>query len=229
MPVGAAIGGAAVIGGVATSKAASKTAKAAQSTADQNNALQREIYERNVGIQQPFVNGGTQSYNAFLDMLGLNGAASDGTTKGYEAFKNSTGYQQGLDQGQRQLNASAAAKGGLLSGAAAKEGLRYGQSYSNQFTDNYLNKLLGGAQIGQGAANALSGVGTNYVNGVSANNNTALNATAAANTAGANAINGIAGNAASAFGYAYGNNFGQNALSSSFAKTGGVPTPKLWG
>lgn len=91
MPVGAAIGGAAVIGGVASSKAASKTAKAAQSTADQNNALQREIYERNVGIQQPFVSGGTSAFNTYLDMLGINGAASDGTTKGYQAFKDSTG------------------------------------------------------------------------------------------------------------------------------------------
>lgn len=111
----------------------------------------------------------------------------------------------------------------MLSGAAAKEGLKFGQTYANAFTDNYLAKLMGGAQIGQGAANALSGVGTTYVNGVTANNNNALSAAAAANTANANAINGIAGNAANAFGYAYGNNFGKNA--SSYGDT----TQSTWG
>ena len=115
-----------------------------------------------------------------------------------------------------------------MSGAAAREGLKFGQTYANQFTDNYLNKLMGGAQIGQGAANALNGVGTNYVNGVSANNNTALNATAASNTATANAFSGVAGNLAGAYAFGAGNNFGQNSnMASSYAKPAAAKS--FWG
>lgn len=71
MPVGGAIAGAAVIGGVAQNRASSRTARAAETTAANNNALQTQIYTQNRATQTPFLNAGNRSMDAWLRMMGL--------------------------------------------------------------------------------------------------------------------------------------------------------------
>lgn len=223
MPVGAAIGGAAVVGGVATSKAAKKNAQAAQSVADQNNALQREIYNENRAAMQPYAEGGARSFATWQDLMGLSANPEEASRRGYEAYKSSLGYDEGLTEGNRALNALAGSKGMLGSGAAAKDAIRFGQNYANTFTGGYLDRLQGGTQVGVSATNALSGASTAFGNSITANNNNALTAQMASTTAQAGAINGIAGNLAGALAYGSGNNWGrQNSLLSSYAKPGGA-------
>ena len=71
MPVGAAIAGSAVIGAAATSSASRNTTRAAESTAETNNALQREVYNRNTANMQPYMEGGGRSFAAWQDFMGL--------------------------------------------------------------------------------------------------------------------------------------------------------------
>lgn len=49
----------------------------------------------------------------------------------YESFANSPGFKFLYDQGVRGLNASAGARGGLQSGDAAKEAIRYGNDFTS--------------------------------------------------------------------------------------------------
>lgn len=55
-------------------------------------------------------------------------------------FKKSPGYQFRLDEGQKAISRSAAARGGALSGAAVKESLRYGQNFATADYDNFLRR-----------------------------------------------------------------------------------------
>lgn len=86
---------------------------------------------------------------------------------GMQDFTQDPGYQFRLDEGQKAIERSAAARGGLQSGAALKAAARYGQDmgsqeYQNAFNryqtnrTNQLNPLLGLMNTGIGAANNLT-------------------------------------------------------------------------
>lgn len=144
---------------------------------------------------------------------------------GFDAFKASMGYQSGLDEGMRGLNHRLASSGRLFSGEAGREAIRYNQQYADSFAGDYLSRLMQGTQIGSGAANALAGVGSNYANAVSANNNAALNARANANAAAAGGWSDAAANIATGAAYAWGNRSGGNAMGSSYSGSG---RPIFW-
>jgi hypothetical protein len=75
------------------------------------------------------------------------------------AFTASPGYQFRQQQGQQAVERSAAAKGGLFSGAAGKALTNYGQNTASQEFDNYLARLFGVAGSGQNAAANLGSLG----------------------------------------------------------------------
>jgi hypothetical protein len=99
----------------------------------------------------------------------------------FDIFKNSTGYQFRVNEGNRALNAGWAGGGTLQSGAAGKAFQQFGQNIASQEFGNYMNYLGNQQGVGLGAGSALAGVGQNYVNTISANNNSA--GSAAANAA----------------------------------------------
>lgn len=114
---------------------------------------------------------------------------------GMSDFTEDPGYQFRLSEGQKALDRSAAAKGGLLSGAAVKAAANYGQNVaSDEFNQAYnryntnqtnlfnrLSGLSGGAQT---SANTLATTGVNTANQI-ANNTTSAGAAQAAGTVGA--------------------------------------------
>lgn len=55
-------------------------------------------------------------------------------------FEESPGYQFRLGEGQKAIERSAAARGGALSGAAVKAGMRYGQDFATKDYDNFLRR-----------------------------------------------------------------------------------------
>lgn len=65
------------------------------------------------------------------------------TSGDFEAYKQTPGYQFRLREGQRTLEQSAAARGGLFSGGTGKSLQRYGQEFATQEYDNYLRRLRG--------------------------------------------------------------------------------------
>ena len=98
MPIGAAIGGAAITAGgtiaagsmasSAQKKAANQAADSSLAVADKNNALYREIYGENKALLTPYSNNGLLASNALTDLLlgthsfnggALSTAAPDGT------------------------------------------------------------------------------------------------------------------------------------------------------
>lgn len=121
-----------------------------------------------------------------------------------EDFEADPGYQFRMDEGMRGVEGGAAARGGLLSGAALKAIQKYGQGlasqeygnaysrFENDKTNNY-NKLAGMVNSGQGATNQMSNTAGQFAQ----NNANALaaygNAAGAGYMGQANALTGAIG------------------------------------
>jgi hypothetical protein len=200
--------------------------------------LQREQFDQTSQRNQPFVQGGTQAFNALLDRLGLTGnttAEGFGSLGGVQTFDGGPaftaptaeqvmaqpGYQFGLRQGQENLDRQAAARGTRYSGAALAQAARYGNDYATGQYGNEYNRLMGAQQQGfnqrLGTFNANQGArqqGFNQLAGVAGIGQASANNTAAAgqqfaSTVGQNLMG--AANAQGANSIAQGNIWG-NAL-----------------
>lgn len=141
----------------------------------ESNALLKELYGQSRADQMPFQLGGYAANNALLALAGLpqvtsqqlagvQGAVPNKALGGYQlpTFKGTAlqqlaadpGYQFRLQQGQQALERSAAARGGLFSGRAAKDLVAYGQGMGSQEFTNRWNRLAGLSGAGQTATNA---------------------------------------------------------------------------
>lgn len=117
------------------------------------------------------------------------------------------GYQFALDQGQKSLQSSAAAAGGLYSGKAGKALTEYGQNYATGQFNDYMSKLGNLAGLGQTTASNLGSLGQANTNAQSQNLYSAGQARASGIVGQANAqsnlysqLGGIAGYAANRWG-----------------------------
>jgi hypothetical protein len=108
-------------------------------------------------------------------------SAQSAAEDAFNIFKSSTGYQSRLKEGANAVNSMWAGSGAVKSGAAGKAFERFGQDFASNEFGNYMNYLGNQQGVGLGAASAQAGVGQNYVNTISNNNNNA--GTAAANAA----------------------------------------------
>lgn len=96
--------------------------------------------------------------NALMAMLGLGGdPAAQG--QAFQNFQNSTGFDFMMDQGQRAITGSNAAKGLLRSGSTAKALTSFGQNLASTRYNDYMNQLLGLSNLGLGAGGVLAGAG----------------------------------------------------------------------
>ena len=169
------LGGAAMQAG-ATGKAAGQATKNLQMELPQFQAN----YNTAVGQFQPYANVGPAAVKQQQDLLGLNGqAAADAAM---QSFQQSPGYQWALQQGLRGVDASAAARGMLRSGATLKGEEAYGQGLANQEFGNYFNRLGTMANTGFQGATGIVNAGNNLANAMTGN-------VAAQNTVGLNAAN----------------------------------------
>lgn len=85
----------------------------------------------------------------------------------YQGFQQTPGYQFQVDEMQKAVERSNAAKGMFNSGATAKELSRYQGGLANQEYNNYLNRLQSLAGAGQVAANQSSAITGNTANALS--------------------------------------------------------------
>lgn len=99
---------------------------------------------------------------------------------GLEDFTKDPGYDFRLSEGEKGINRSLAARGGLFSGAAGKALSRYNQDFaSNEYGNAYnryntnqgnkFNRLASLAGIGQSATNQVQQAGQNAANNISSN------------------------------------------------------------
>lgn len=178
------LGGAALAGTAGSMYASSQAAKAQKSAANQAAAAtasaaqqstdaQERMFGRQVELQEPFRQAGLTAQNRLMTLLGLGEDttapdfgryARDFSMADYEA---DPGYGFRMSEGMKALERSAAARGGLLSGATLKGVERFGQNlaseeYQNAFNRyqanraNQLNPLQSLYGSGQTSANTLT-------------------------------------------------------------------------
>jgi hypothetical protein len=177
----AAIGlGAAGIGSVLSSKsnkkAATTAANAQTQTAAQNNALAREIYGKNEGYLAPYAQSGLQP-NALL--AGAMGYGNEPQYRNaFKSFIENSDYGFKFGEGANTVNSGYAGAGTLQSGAAMRDLEQFRQNLQSGYRGEFNSLLANQQAVGLGAGSALAGVGQNYVNTVSANNQNAGDALA---------------------------------------------------
>lgn len=233
MAIGATLGGAAeeATGGGAAG-AARDAANAANAGAANELALRRQMYEEGVARQKPFYEAGVNALPGYLSGIQQGGELVRGFTPAdYEA---DPGYAFRLAEGQKALERSAAARGGLMGGATGKALIRYGQGAASQEYQNAYNRfrdtqglrrnaLAGVVGYGPTAAGAMTGSGQNYAAGagpvMTGQGETTANALLASQQARSSAY-GQVGSALSKYLYPSQAQFSQTSLGSSGFGTG---------
>lgn len=182
------LGGTALLGGLLSSKGATSAAQTQASAATQSAdtqaqaarealALQEKMFERQIGLQEPWRAAGV---NALTRMQGGAFAQPEAFKFGTAEFQADPGYAFRLSEGQKALERSAAARGGLISGGALKAATGYGQEMGSQEfarareralsnygtnvarSDTGYNRLAGLAGVGQTATSALGSAAGQY-------------------------------------------------------------------
>lgn len=202
----------------AAENAANTSANASRYASD----LQYKMWQEQQALQKPWLEAGQNALTRLTSGLAKGGEF--GTPFSQTNWQQDPGYAFRLAEGQRALDRSAAARGGLISGNALKAAERYGQEmgsqeYQNAFNRYYrereamLNPLQSLAGVGQTTAQSLGGAaqttGTNIGNYAltgAANQGNALLAGAAGRSS---AYQGIGTN----LGYALSNQNNWNRLS----------------
>lgn len=161
-PVSGTIIGSTVIGAASSSSAARTQARAAQAGID----AQERMFNRQVELQEPWRQAGV---NALAKLQGM----ADYTPFGMDQFQQDPGYAFRLSQGQKALERSASARGGLLGGSTGGALQRFGQELGSQEYQNAFNRYqteraaklapyMTMAGYGQGATNQLTGAAGQY-------------------------------------------------------------------
>lgn len=185
--VAAAIAGSALVGAYASSRASSTQARAQR----QAGQIATDTYNKQAALQAPYQATGVAANNALASGLGVSG---DPTAAGYGSlaapftaadFTTDPGYGFELAQGQQALERSAAARGGLLSGATLKGTESYAQGLASQEYQNAFNRYQTQQQSRIGALQNLSNSGQQSVNSLTnAASNYGANLSGAATGAG---------------------------------------------
>jgi len=143
--VGAAVAGAAVSGGIGLIGGALQSGKAGAGAAQS-----AELARQQRADLEPWRTTGGVANTASADLLGLNGQGAANAAMGN--FQKSPGYQWSFDQGLRGVDAGAAAKGMLRSGATLKAEQTFGTGLADQEFQKYYSNLMGVSQLGESAA-----------------------------------------------------------------------------
>jgi len=165
-----AVAAAAVVGAGAAVYSANKQSSAVRSAANSSIQEQNNEYNQTRADQAPWRTTGASALDQIAKLYGLdtvdaNGNVVKGSGKAdFSSFTTSPDYTFAQSQGQDAINRSAAARGGLLSGAAIKAGETYASGLASQNFGDYVARLSGVAGAGQAATNATQAAGTNMAN-----------------------------------------------------------------
>ena len=209
----AAIVGSSLIG----ANAAQKSAQTQADAAAQANQLLAQMYATQRADLAPFTAAGIGAQNKLLTYLGLPGGTAGADygkyTKDFTGADllagQDPGYAFRLSEGQKALERSAAARGGLLSGGTGKALTSYGQQMGSQEYQNAYNRyqtnranqlapLFTLTGSGQASAAGQAAAAGNYGTGA-ANNLTSAGAARAAGDVGT--VNALTGGLNTYLGY----------------------------
>lgn len=133
----------------ATQQAAATEADAARYAAD----IQRQMFERQIALQEPWRQAGVGALNKLIPL------ASEYTPFGMQQFQQDPGYAFRMSEGMKELERSAARRGGLLSGATLKGIQRFGQDLGSQEYQNAFNRYQAERTARLQPLQSLAGVG----------------------------------------------------------------------
>lgn len=208
MGIETAILGSAVLGAGAGIYGSNRAARSQERAANRAADTQTAMFERQVELQEPFRQAGLSAQNRLLTLLGLEGGEAGapdfgryGRDFGMSDFTADPGYGFRLNEGMKALERSAAARGGLLSGATLRGTQRFGQDlasteYQNAFNRFYamrnaqLNPLQSITGAGQTSTNVLTGAAGDVGRGVAGAQMGAGAARASGYVGGVNALTG---------------------------------------
>jgi len=196
--------GTAIAGAVSSANAAAAEKESAEKAID----FQREMFNKQQANQQPWLDAGRTTLADLMAQMKSGAFNVDA-----ESLANDPGYQFRMAEGQKALERSAAARGGLNSGGFMKSLTRYGQGVaSDEFmraqarSNDRFNRLASIAGVGQLAAQNIGAMGGQTAANVGSLYGAIGNANAAAAMGQGNAIaSGFqAGGNLLGMGYAYG-------------------------
>ena len=210
--LGTAVLGGSLISAYASGDAADTAAEASGQASAASIGEQRRQYDLSRADYAPYLAAGTGAVNQLATDLRPGGRFATTTPFDFQYDQNTDpGYGFRFSEGMEGLERSAAARGGLLSGAGIKGATEFGQGMGSQEYNNAFNRYVTGFNANTGERNQLynrlagvAGTGQNAVGSVTAQGaNMAGNIgnaymTSAANTG--NAAMAAAGQRQSAFG-----------------------------
>lgn len=167
--------GGSLLGGASARKQAEAKARALAEAKGETT----KAYQTSKGYYDPYYQTGTAASNRLAELMGIGGNTG---AEGYGSmmknfsmadYQQDPGYQFRLQEGLKQLQGSAAARGGLLSGATQRGTQKYAQNvasqeygnayqrYMDQMQNRY-NMLSGQQGVGMRAGGALADLSTGY-------------------------------------------------------------------
>lgn len=129
---------ASLYGGSQAAQASERAAEITGAAANRAIDLQERMYREGVARQDPFYQAGV---NALTQLQQRTGAMPPAFT-GQVDLTRDPGYAFRLSEGLKGLERSAAARGGLMSGATGKALTRFGQEAASQEYQNAYNRAL---------------------------------------------------------------------------------------
>lgn len=141
-----------ILGAIFGGNAAAAQERATKEAMD----LQRQMYQQSRDDMQPWRLAGVGG------LQGLQSLLNDPSS-----IQNSPAFQFRMAEGQKALERSAAARGGLAGGGFMKGLARYSQGLASEEYGNQYNRLANLAGMGQSTAQNLGALGANYANSMS--------------------------------------------------------------
>jgi len=163
-----------LIGGSQNREAASRASDTATQASESAQALQKQIFDKQLELNAPYREAGVTGQNRLMELLGIGGNAGaagygkygrDFSMADYQA---DPGYAFRLSEGMKQLGHQAAGRGGAISGGTMKGLQDYAQNaasqeYNNAFTryqTNRTNQLAPLGSLMTSGQNAAAGAGS---------------------------------------------------------------------
>lgn len=152
--IGAALVGA--IPGLVQAGAARRAASAQEDAAQGQLDLQREMYDTTRADIAPWLQAGGNALQAYMGELGF---GEDGS---YSGMQESPAFRFMLNRGMEDVQSSAAARGGLWSGATGEAMEQFRSGMASQEANNWLSRLANLGATGQNAAAMTGAAAQNF-------------------------------------------------------------------
>lgn len=157
--------GSSLLSGIFGSKGAKKAAQAQAQAFQQAIGEQRRQFDTSRADNMPFMQGGYQGLDGFLDLVGLNGVDVQGAA--IERLKGSPGFTSRYDTGVDTILQNASATGGLRGGNTQGSLAQFGSSLLDDVIRQQLGNFSGLIQTGSGTAMNLGQLGQQNANAIS--------------------------------------------------------------